>query len=365
MPPRPPRPQRRVPLRLVWFHRFPQSKVARRILLVLVHIDARAVFDAIEVLLRQLPVVGVLRNAEVPAPILGLIREVLRRQPLDQRHHLRDVFGGARQVLRPLDCQRVHILEERLLEARGVLADRLARRERVADNLVFHVGHVHHVLDRDALLAEKSPQHVDMQEGAEVADVTVVVNRRPARIHAQRRRAHRLQPLQLPAHCVEEFQRRHSTHRRNQRVSAVQSTLSTEIAHLRFYRRLNQTKPRILTDEHGLRAGSLSLIRVYPCDPWSGLSSHPSFKPGTATRSSPANSPATNLPQAAAAIIAALSVDIANAGNDTGSPRRSASAVKRSRSSLFAATPPETMIPRAPYASAAANVCFSRLPTTA
>src|ERR1035438_9829468 len=43
----------------------------------------------------------------------------------------------------------------------------------------------------------------------------------------------------------------------------------SRIAQLRFYRRPNQTKPRILTDEHGLRAGSLSLIRVYPCDPWS------------------------------------------------------------------------------------------------
>ena len=69
---------------------------------------------------------------------------------------------------------------------------------------------------------------------------------------------------------------------------------------------------------------------------------YPSRNCGTATSSSPANFPATNLPHAAAAIIAALSVERAIAGKATGSPRRSASAVNRRRSSELAATSHDT-----------------------
>ncbi len=63
--------------------------------------------------------------------------------------------------------------------------------------------------------------------------------------------------------------------------------------------------------------------------------------------------------------MAALSVERASEGKAIGSPRRSASAWNRRRSSLLAATPPETTILWAPRDSAAAKVWRSRLPTTA
>ena len=63
--------------------------------------------------------------------------------------------------------------------------------------------------------------------------------------------------------------------------------------------------------------------------------------------------------------MAALSVERARDGKAMGRPRRSASAVKRRRSSELAATPPETTMLWAPKASAAAKVCLRRLPTTA
>ena len=53
---------------------------------------------------------------------------------------------------------------------------------------------------------------------------------------------------------------------------------------------------------------------------------YPNRNCGVAPNSSDAKSPATNFGQAAAAIIAALSVESASDGNATGSPRRSASA---------------------------------------
>ncbi len=86
----------------------------------------------------------------------------------------------------PLDAQRVQILKKRLYELRRVLADGDARRRRVADDLVVHVGDVHHVANRRARQLEKAAQHVDLQEGAEVADVAVVVDGGPAGVHAQR-----------------------------------------------------------------------------------------------------------------------------------------------------------------------------------
>ena len=69
--------------------------------------------------------------------------------------------------------------------------------------------------------------------------------------------------------------------------------------------------------------------------------------------------------QAAAAIMAALSVESARVGKATRRPRRAASAVKRARSSRLAATPPVTRMRVAPRDSAAAKVFLIRSPTTA
>ena len=235
MPPGPSRAQHRRPTRLVLLGRLPQRKVPRRVLLVLVRVHPRAVLDPLQIFLRQLPILRKPLNPEVPAPILRLVRNVLGRQLLDQCHHLRNVLGGARHMLRPFDPQRLHVLEERLLKSRRVLADRLLRRQSVADDLVVHVRHVHRMFDGHALLAQEPPQHVHMQKRPEVPNVPVVVDRWPAGIHPQRRPAHRLQPLHLSAQCIEQFQRRHSTHRRIQRKALCSPHFPSKIAQLRFY----------------------------------------------------------------------------------------------------------------------------------
>src|ERR1017187_905051 len=68
----------------------------------------------------------------------------------------------------------------------------------------------------------------------------------------------------------------------------------SKIAQLRFYRRPNQTKPRILTDEHGLRACSLSLIPVYP---WlSSTSVLPQFQSRQGHQLIPGKLPRAKLP---------------------------------------------------------------------
>ena len=51
------------------------------------------------------------------------------------------------EMLGPLNAQRVQVLEEGLLELGRVLVDGHTRRRSVADDLVVHVGNVHHVVD--------------------------------------------------------------------------------------------------------------------------------------------------------------------------------------------------------------------------
>src|ERR1035438_3933440 len=82
----------------------------------------------------------------------------------------------------------------------------------------------------------------------------------------------------------------------------------------------------------------------------------PNASDGSAESSGGAKSPLRRRGQAAAAIMAALSVERARVGNATRMPRRAASAVKRARSSRLAATPPVIKMRRVPRDSAAAKV---------
>src|SRR5689334_17371308 len=77
-----------------------------------------------------------------------------------------------------------------------------------------------------------------------------------------------------------------------------------------------------------------------------------SAKPAVALRSKSSNSPRRSFGNAAAAIIAALSVDSAGVGKNTGQGRLALLAA--ARNPAFAATPPEMITARAPISSAAA-----------
>ncbi len=96
------------------------------------------------------------------------------------------MFSGPRNHFRPLHAQRIQILEERVHILRRVLANGYARLRRVAYDLVVHVRDVHNVAQLHTRQLQKTPQHIHLQKRAEVTDVPVVVDRRPARVHAQR-----------------------------------------------------------------------------------------------------------------------------------------------------------------------------------
>jgi hypothetical protein len=84
---------------------FPEGKVAGGVLLVLVQIDAGAVFHAAQVLFAQLAVLGEGGQAEVPGAVFGLVSGAGGGQFLDQLDHAGNVLGGAGDDLRALDAE--------------------------------------------------------------------------------------------------------------------------------------------------------------------------------------------------------------------------------------------------------------------
>ena len=187
---------------LAAFHR---AKSRGGVLLVFVDIDARAGGVAAEVVLRELAVFGVAVDAEVPGAVLGAIGEAALLELLDERDHLGDVFGGVRHDDGREAAEGVEVFEEGALVARGVVGDGDALRGGVADDLVVDVGDVHDVLDLDALLLKKAAEQIDMDEGAEVADVAVVVDGGAAGVEGEGLAVRRGERFDLCAEGVEEL----------------------------------------------------------------------------------------------------------------------------------------------------------------
>ncbi len=163
----------------------PEGEVAGGVFVVLVEIDAGSVFDAFEVFLGELAVVGIASDAEVPGAVFGLVGDVFGGELLDERDHLGNVLGGVGDDLGALDGEGVHVFEEGVFVDAGVVADGGVGGEGVADDLVVDVGDVHDVLGGDALLVEEAAEDVDVEKGAEVADVAVVVDGGAAAVHAE------------------------------------------------------------------------------------------------------------------------------------------------------------------------------------
>ena len=186
MPPRPPASPRGVPgdVAVLFVPGLPEGEVGDVFLFVLVGGDADARAHAVAVEVRELAVGGPLGDAEVDGVVRGAVGVALLEEPPDEVEHLGDVRGGLGVVFGGLDVERADVVEKRLLVLGGELAEGQPGGARVADGLVVHVREVHHLRDAEALVPEPAPQQVLEDVGAEVPDVRVVVDRRPARVHA-------------------------------------------------------------------------------------------------------------------------------------------------------------------------------------
>ena len=124
----------------------PEREVSRRLLLVLVGVDARTVAQLPALDSGQAAIAGE-RGDPIVDRALTLVGVTLVAQPFDHADHLGDVIGGPRIELNSLDPKKIEALEERALVPLRVLLEAHPLRQALADRLVVDVGDVHHLRD--------------------------------------------------------------------------------------------------------------------------------------------------------------------------------------------------------------------------
>ena len=115
------------------------------------------------------------------------------------------LVGRARCFLDRLEAERLRVLPERGDVLIGICPQVLPCLLRAEDRAVVHVGEVHHLLHFVALeVLQRPAQHVEADEGAEVADVAPGVDGEPAGVHPDRVVAARREILLAASQGVEE-----------------------------------------------------------------------------------------------------------------------------------------------------------------
>ena len=127
------------------------------------------------------------RHAEI-SQVSDLLEQQNRRwgagvKTLENIAHLRQ---GARAVV---TGQQVTLfggpLYSLLKAATAIQLAKQASERGVANDLVVHIGHIHHMPAGNALLLQKPAQHIDLKKSPEVPDMPVVIHGRPTGIHAK------------------------------------------------------------------------------------------------------------------------------------------------------------------------------------
>src|ERR1700722_6928665 len=201
MPPRPAGANHRAPGSLAGFGGFPQCEIAGAVLIIFVHIYARAILHSSEIFLRELAILREFGDAEVVRAVFGAVSNVFFHQPSYKLRHLLNMLGGAHQRWF-FDADQRAIFEKCLLELRGVFVDAHAVAGRVADDLVVHVGDVHDMVDAVPALPQETAQQIDGNKRPEVANVSIVVNGWTAGVHSDFVVAQRMEVLDLRGHGV-------------------------------------------------------------------------------------------------------------------------------------------------------------------
>jgi hypothetical protein len=130
-------------------------------------------------------------------------------EALDHGHHLADVRGRGRLDVRgerPGHAQRGHVLAVGGGVAVGDHRDRHPELARGGVDLVVDVGDVARVAQRAVAAAEQGGEHPEHHRPARIADVHVVVDRRPAQVHGRAGRILGLERLDPAGEAVEQAQ---------------------------------------------------------------------------------------------------------------------------------------------------------------
>ena len=169
-----------VPRRLAGLLRLPQGKV-QRVPLLLPDLDAGAGLQVVQSLLAQGAVLRPASDVEVDVAVRHVGMAVVH-DPLNRGDDLRNVLRGAGGDGGRADAQRLRVLLVLRDETLRQLRDRRPLPVRPMDHLVVDVREVLNEGYLVPQVLQPSAQHVEDDEGPGVADVKVVVYRRPAAV---------------------------------------------------------------------------------------------------------------------------------------------------------------------------------------
>src|SRR5678815_1620614 len=182
VPARAARAERRFPARFLFvLRRFPENKIIRLFLVVLIRIDASADFQFTTIQPGQAAVSRKARNAKVDGIAL-VIRVAAREKSLDQLNHLRNVLGRYRDDVGFLYPQAGAVFEEGSSVRRCIGPNIDAFFSSTADDLVVDIRDVHHML-QVPLTLQMTTQDIFKNEGSKVSNMSEIVNSRTACIH--------------------------------------------------------------------------------------------------------------------------------------------------------------------------------------
>src|SRR5207253_9559109 len=208
VPARTPGAQRRLPGLFARLAGLPEDEITRVILPVVVNVDPSARPQPTDVEVRQPTVAWKRRDPEVGRAIAN-VGVALLVEDLDQPHHLEDVSGGSRVLLRPLDAEGIEVLKERLDVFLGELVDGDSGIRRFLDDAVLDIGQIHHLRHLVTLLSQHAPKQILEEERSKIPDVSKIVHRRAAGVHPNVTRLERSKLFDLAAHGVVQAQRCH------------------------------------------------------------------------------------------------------------------------------------------------------------
>ena len=191
MPARKPDPPGRVPLHLaphIFGRKLPQGKIGG-IAFFRVFLHPRAFLQGLDILMGKLGVVGKLRGVEIN-PVTGLVGVSFFFQSSDQCNLIVDRIGGfdpdiRRKYIEPgdvfLKCPGVEFSDfpGAAAFALGAFFHFVFAHVPVAGQ-VAHIGNIHDMLNPVSVVQQDPLQNIFKNIGAQVADVGIVINGRPA-----------------------------------------------------------------------------------------------------------------------------------------------------------------------------------------
>ncbi len=192
------------PRRLAGLGKLPEGEV-ERVVLVLVHFDARAHQQLVDVAPAQMPVPRERADAIVNA-VLARVRVLLLDQFADHRLNGGDEGRRVRLGVGLAHAQLPHRGFELGIVTGDDLAPVFARLQRARDGPVVDVGHVLHVRDAIPPKLQIAAQDVEEQERTSVSEMRLRRRRQPAHVDAHVTVAQRREVLGLASKRVVKFE---------------------------------------------------------------------------------------------------------------------------------------------------------------